>query len=106
MLEEKALRTGENHAQLWFLLAGYGMFRSIHEPERIDFHLQATIDRLSLLLYKALGREEQLRQLKTVAGLGVPPVMSNHDLDKVMSLCFNDTSSIKAKSFRKLPRSC
>ena len=71
------------------------MFRSMHEPDRVDFHLQATIDRLTLF-YKALGREEQLRQLKTAAGLGLPSVVSNHNPYQVINLYFGDTSFIQS----------
>jgi hypothetical protein len=75
-------------------MAGYGMFRSIQEPDQIDFHLQATIDRLTLLLYKALGREEQLRRLKTVAGLSIPPAMSDRNPDQTCPLALTPVNML------------
>ena len=72
MLEEKVFRVGENALQLWLLIAGYRMFRSIHEPERRDFHYQASIDRATYLVCKVLGQEEQVQHLKTASAVGMP----------------------------------
>jgi hypothetical protein len=83
MLEEKVLRVGENHLQLWFLTSGYGMFLSMHEPERTDFHLQTCIDRATFLVCKALGREEQVRHLKVVSELVIPQNVGNHIQNEV-----------------------
>jgi hypothetical protein len=77
-------------------MAGYGMFRSIHEPDQIDFHLQATIDRLTLLLYKSRGREEQLRQLNIVAGLSLPPAMSDHTPGQASPLVLTPVNMLMA----------
>jgi hypothetical protein len=86
MLEEKVLRVGENPLQLWLLLAGYRMFRSIHEPERMDFHYQASVDRATYLVHKYLGREEQVQHLKATSAVSMPEGIGNHIPDEVRSL--------------------
>jgi hypothetical protein len=83
MLEEKVLRVGGNHFQLWLLMGGYGMFLSTHEPERTDIHWQICVDRMTFLVCKGLGREEQVWHLKTAPELAIPHGMENLIPDEV-----------------------
>src|SRR6202012_1803106 len=77
MLEDKLLRSSEIPIQLWFLVGGYGMFRAVHEPQKIVLHFQTTVDQLTRLTYKVLGQEEQLDGFTAPLGVSLPSAMLN-----------------------------
>jgi len=91
MLEEKVLRVGGNHLQLWLLTAGYGMFLSTHDPERTDYHWQACVDRATSLVHRGLGREVQGRHLKSVPEL---IVHQNHIPDEATAATISTPLSL------------
>jgi hypothetical protein len=85
LLEDKVLRLGGSHRQVWFLTVSYEMLRTTQNPEQIDYHLRTIVDRLTVLLYKDLGRQEQLQQLKIEPSTDMLTAMSE-SANKVITL--------------------
>jgi hypothetical protein len=47
LLEEKTLRVGKSYRSLFFLGAGYGMFRTAYARHEISVHFQNYVERLT-----------------------------------------------------------
>jgi hypothetical protein len=84
MVESKLLRSGGKPIQIWFLLAGYGMFRTIHERKQIDLHFQTIVDKLTHLTYKILGREKRLDGFRDQLGVSIPSSPTNRISNEVI----------------------
>jgi hypothetical protein len=90
MLENKLLRSGGTHIQIWILLVSYGIFRTIHEPNQIELHFNTVVDKLTRITYKLLGQEERLDGFTAQLGVNIPSTT----LDRINNEVMNQLSGL------------